>query len=100
MLNDDGTPVLDENGAKQFSDPIFEDVAFTKEELIEKIHLFDFSTYAILTEDGKWVSPGDMGWWGMSSEDAESYDLYKKMFKENAFGGDEELVVCMVDCHI
>lgn len=100
LLNDDGSPFKDENGDFQYSSPIFEDVPFTKEELIEKIYLFDFSTYAILTEDGKWLSPGDMGWWGMSSEDDESYNLYKKMFKENALGGSEETVICVVDCHI
>jgi hypothetical protein len=99
-LNDDGSPFKDENGDVQYSPPIFEDVPFTKEELIEKIYLFDFSTYAILTEDGKWLSPGDMGWWGMSSEDDESYNLYKKMFKETALGGPEETVICVVDCHI
>lgn len=63
----------------------------------------DFCTYAVLLPDGSWYSPGEMGWWGMSSESEDEWnswaDGYVDAMKElkrlwpNWF-------VTLVDCHI
>ena len=60
-----------------------------------------FSTYAVITPDGKWHAPGEMGYWGMSSESDDEYrdwhDHYKERFIDTA---DPEWVLTIVDCHI
>lgn len=60
-----------------------------------------FSTYAVVTPDGEWQAPGNMGWWGMSSENGEEsrawYDRYMDLFISNA---DPDLILTIVDCHI
>ncbi|MEE2040121.1 hypothetical protein Q8791_23160 [Nocardiopsis sp. CT-R113] len=56
--------------------------------------------YALLTLDGEWIAPGDMGWFGMSSDDQSDRDAYYE--RANAYidslDGDTYLIV--VDCHI
>lgn len=60
-----------------------------------------FVTYAVVTPDGKWHAPGEMGWFGMSSEtDGEKSEwdkTYKKRFIDTA---DPSWYVFIVDCHI
>lgn len=61
-----------------------------------------FGTYAVITPDGKWHAPGNMGWWGMSSETPEEervwelnyYDRFIKPAIENNW------YMVIVDCHI
>lgn len=60
----------------------------------------NFSTYAVL-KDGEWISPGDMGWFGISSESQEDklkweldfYDIFIKDLPEQS-------LITVVDCHI
>lgn len=60
-----------------------------------------FTTYAVLTPDGVWHAPGEMGWFGCSSEsDDESRDWddhYIERFIESADPND---ILTIVDCHI
>ena len=60
-----------------------------------------FSTYAVVTPDGEWHEPGEMGWWGISfatdEEESKWYNEYSKfidMAKKNNY------LVTIVDCHI
>lgn len=60
-----------------------------------------FSTYAVVTPDGVWHSPGDVGWFGMSSETEDEWgdwvsNYYERFFKD----ADPDLILTMVDCHI
>lgn len=61
-----------------------------------------FLTYAVVTPDGTWHSPGDMGWFGFSSETPEEairWDLnYYKRFVIPAIRNHWHLTI--VDCHI
>lgn len=60
----------------------------------------NFSTYAVL-KDGKWIAPGNMGWFGISDESPEEqrkwelefYDLIIKDLPPNS-------LITVVDCHI
>lgn len=60
-----------------------------------------FSTYAVVTPDGKWHAPGEMGWFGCSTESDEDYMdwviHYKERFIDSA---DPEWILTIVDCHI
>lgn len=74
----------------------------TKEQFIKENT--SFSTYAVVTPDGKWHEPGEMGWFGVSFAEAESsrnfvnnyYDNFIKPYLES----DENYYITIVDCHI
>jgi len=61
-----------------------------------------FSTYAVVTPDGVWHAPGEMGWWGMSSDTVDQkrdwelnfHDSFIKPAIENGW------YITIVDCHI
>ena len=40
-----------------------------------------FSTYAVLTPDGEWHEPGEMGWWGISHASDEEEKKYKMWYE-------------------
>lgn len=56
--------------------------------------------YAVLTQEGQWMAPGKMGWWGMGSDDEESYDAYVKAANAYIDGLDDDTYLIVVDCHI
>jgi len=62
----------------------------------------NFSTYAVVTPDGKWHAPGEMGWFGCSTEsddeDAVWHDTYYERFIKPAIENGWYLTI--VDCHI
>ena len=61
-----------------------------------------FSTYAVVTPDGTWHAPGEMGWWAMSSETGDeiiAWDLgYYEHFIKPAIENNWHITI--VDCHI
>jgi hypothetical protein len=71
----------------------------TREEHIRRAGLF--TTYAVLTEDGKWHAPGDMGWFGMSSDSPEEKAKYEKGFFDMFLKDlSPNTMLTVVDCHI
>lgn len=58
------------------------------------------SSYALLTTDGEWKAPGEMGWWGCSSDTLE--DRIKHAREKEQFFRDlpDETWLVNVDCHI
>ena len=61
-----------------------------------------FSTYAVVTPDGEWHSPGDVGWFGCSAaspdDESEFVSTYKERFIDPAIQNGWYLTI--VDCHI
>jgi hypothetical protein len=61
-----------------------------------------FHTYAVVTPNGEWHAPGEMGWFGVSSEtpeEARTWQLgYYERFIRPAIENHRYMVV--VDCHI
>ena len=61
----------------------------------------EFTTYAVIDENGDWFSKGKMGLFGISSETSEEskwWDLgFNEAFIKNA---NEDLYLVIVDCHI
>lgn len=58
--------------------------------------------FAVLTPDGKWYAPSNMGWWACTDgepEDELKWDLefYDRFIKPNL---DSDLICTVVDCHI
>ena len=65
---------------------------------IEHRKCVSFSTFAVV-KDGQWFQRGDMGWWGIVSNEQLEYDWDSKVLEllENT---DDETVVTICDCHI
>ena len=50
-------------------------------------------------KDSEWVERGEMGWWGMASNEMEKDDwsqAFYKMFRELP----DDTLITIVDCHI
>ena len=54
--------------------------------------------YAVLTEEGEWVAPGEMGWFS-SSESDEDQKKYEDWFF-NYIKEHQDYYITLVDCHI
>jgi len=74
----------------------------TKEEFLERftVAFSPLQCYAVLNEDG-WHSPGEMGWWGTSSETAEEKNKFTETFYQKFIESrDPNDWIAVVDCHI
>lgn len=69
----------------------------TREEYIKRRGIW--TPYAYVDEDG-WNAPGEMGWWGMSSDETKDRDRYDKEFSEYISNLPDDVLITMVDCHI
>lgn len=82
----------------------------SKEHYIERYKDFDgylkssieFSTYAVLTPDGEWHEPGEMGWWGISSASDKEQEEWDETFFDKYITpyNDDDHIMVIVDCHI
>ena len=62
--------------------------------------MLTFSTYAVLTPDGEWLAPGEMGWWGCSLADPATEGSWERNFTSLIDTADPEDYITIVDCHI
>jgi hypothetical protein len=60
----------------------------------------DRSRHYALLHEGKWHEPGEMGWFGFSSETLESRKEYTKLYWNIVLKLDPDTLVTVVDCHI
>lgn len=94
----DGEP-LKEGEKKPFSiegKDYYLDLYHTKEEYVRRAS--KTYPYAVITPDGEWVAPGEMGWFS-SSETSESLEEYHTWF-EDFINKHQDCYVTIVDCHI
>lgn len=61
---------------------------------------FNFSTYAVLDKDGKWLESGKMGWFGISSATPEEQIGFAESYMDIINSQDEDDWLVIVDCHI
>ena len=74
------------------------DYQLTKEEYVSNAGNSAISTYAILI-DGEWIEKGQMGWWGMSSND-EDQDTWNERQMNLLKEVDPETMISIYDLHI
>ena len=55
--------------------------------------------YAFVTSDGEWVERGEMGWFGISSNEMDD-DKWDAKFKEYLKTLGKDIILTQVDCHI
>lgn len=79
---------------------IIDKFSVSREEYVENARWSAIPTYALLTLDGEWVSPGDMGWFGVSSDEQPQREAYYRRYDEYVASLDPATVLVVVDCHI
>lgn len=77
-----------------------ETFAGTREQFEQRIRNAAVPGYALVTTEGQWVAPGKMGWFGMSSDDAESREQFKTWANEYLAELPRGSWVVQIDCHI
>jgi hypothetical protein len=60
----------------------------------------NFTTYALLTSDGVWHEPAEMGWFGISSASPEQETEFKRTYDKLIKKEDPKNYFVLVDCHI
>lgn len=75
-----------------------DDFRCTRELYIQRARDNAISTYAFV-KDGEWVARGEMGWFGMSSDDVNR-DEWARKFNEMLDSLPDDTEITVVDCHI
>ena len=75
-----------------------EDFQYSKEEYIKKAGNSAFNTYAVIN-DGKWYQRGEMGWWGMATNEKDEDD-WALEFTKLIDGLPDDTLLSVYDCHI
>lgn len=93
---------ITEEGIVSFVDMIYfngesEDEYLTRHGLAPEQRLLP-GAYSFL-RDGEWVSKGDMGWWGISTNDKE-IETWRQMMAEYLDSIPDDDVIVGIDCHI
>lgn len=59
-----------------------------------------FSTYAIVTPDGEWHAPGEVGWFGISLAEHEAERKWFENYDDFIKTANPYHMITIVDCHI
>lgn len=51
-------------------------------------------------EDGRWMAPGRMGWFGISDDDPDSYAYYVREANTYIDSLPQDAFLVVLDCHI
>lgn len=71
-----------------------------REAYIEQAYLGSVCSYALLTDDGYWCAPGEMGMFGISSESENDKLDFARVFNEYIDDLEDEALISLYDCHI
>jgi hypothetical protein len=75
-----------------------EDFQCTKDEYVKKQKDKTGVTFAVV-KDGKWYERGEMGWWGIVSNE-KNRDDWNEEFQKLVKGLSDDMLLTVVDCHI
>lgn len=70
------------------------------EELVARERRSAVTCFSMVTKEGEWVEPGQMGWFGMSSDTRESREAYDVKVNGYLESLDPDDVIVVIDCHI
>lgn len=77
-----------------------DDFSGEREDYLRKARRDAVPGYALLTLDREWAAPGEMGWFGMSSDNDESMEAYKNYANEYIDNLDDDVILVVLDLHI
>lgn len=75
------------------------DYQVTREAFVQEARDTAISTYAYV-RDGEWFAPGEMGWWGMSSDGPKDKNRFVREFNQMLDELPDDTLLTLVDCHI
>lgn len=75
------------------------DLKTPKDEFIEKRMSKNLIMTFAVVKDGKWYERGDMGWWGIVSDEKEE-GVWEQEFEKLIEGLPDDTLLTVVDCHI
>lgn len=79
-------------------DSFLNKIRMSREEVAVRARRRALQTYAVV-KDGKWYERGEMGWFGMSTNEKDP-DAWDKEFSDLLDGLSPETWIAIVDCHI
>lgn len=98
----EGQPLRDDESLSDFDIPYmpqyYTDRYNSKEEYAKQ--KASFSTFALITPDGKWHEKGSMGWFGTSSTTKDSLAEYMAHFENALKQANPDFYLTVVDAHI
>lgn len=77
-----------------------EEFGTTREEFERLARLAAVPSYALVTLDGEWMAPGQMGWFGMSSDEAGEREAYRIEANRYLESLDPSVLLVVLDLHI
>jgi hypothetical protein len=83
-----------------FLDCVIETFSPTRDEYMQRAADRAVPGYAFLGLDGVWQAPGEMGWFGMSSDDESDRAAHYRRMNEYLDALDPSVLLVAVDCHI
>lgn len=89
---------LSENEIYFFNGDAVEKYRLGREKTIQNARNSAISTYAVVI-DGKWYEKGEMGWWGISSNEMSAEEWNEK-FSQLLDSVSDDTMLTIVDCHI
>lgn len=79
---------------------LINEFSVSREFYVEKARQAAVPGFALLTPEGEWVAPGEMGWFGMSTNSEEDTAMFKAKANGYIESLDPETLLIAVDCHI
>lgn len=101
-INVEGKPLEEGEKSKDFFchwSPQYYTERYPNKEAYAK-HKASFSTWALVTPDGKWYEQGSMGFWACNDASQESILTYTDFFEKTLKETDPEYYITILDCHI
>lgn len=81
-------------------DDIVEHFGMSRDEYVANARRDAIAGYALVTLDRRWMAPGRMGWFGMSTDEPGTVDAYKTEANAYLEGLDPDVLIVQLDCHI
>jgi len=76
-----------------------EEFSVTRDEYVQQARDSAIVTYAYV-RDGRWFAPGEMGWWGCSTDEDEDRLRFAREFNEMFDGLPDDTLLTVCDLHI
>lgn len=71
-----------------------------REAYVEDAYLGAACTYALITDDGNWYAPGEMGLFGLSTESPNDRRDFVRVFNDYIDDLEDDKLISLYDCHI
>ncbi len=89
---------LEDAGYRFWLDDILEECNLSRDEYLKRAGNSAITSYAFV-KDGEWVGSGDMGWWGISTNNKDE-NAWNEEFNKMLDSLPDDTMLSLYDCHI